>query len=137
MLPRHTLASLLLASLLVSQSCAANNAFDFHSDHLRKRAIQAAERAHTHPPLQSRKENYRYYNEKTKPYFIESWPDVRFDTGEFYSGNVCPEVRWLERLSNLYCSIFRCLSTSPTLAEHCFSSSNPQPKHLVMILRFG
>ena len=31
---------------------------------------------------------YRYYNSKTAPYFIESWPDVPFDAGEFYSGSI-------------------------------------------------
>ena len=31
---------------------------------------------------------YRYYNSKTAPYFIESWPDVPFETGEFYGGSV-------------------------------------------------
>ena len=31
---------------------------------------------------------YRYYNPKTAPYFIESWPDVNFDTGEIYGGSV-------------------------------------------------
>lgn len=29
---------------------------------------------------------YRFYDSKTKPYFIEKWPDVPFETGEFYSG---------------------------------------------------
>ena len=31
---------------------------------------------------------YRYYNSFTAPYLIESWPDVPFETGEFYSGSV-------------------------------------------------
>ena len=31
---------------------------------------------------------YRYYNSRTKPYFIESFPDVDFDTGEFYGGSI-------------------------------------------------
>jgi hypothetical protein len=31
---------------------------------------------------------YRYYHDQTKPYFIEHWPDVPFETGEFYGGSV-------------------------------------------------
>ena len=31
---------------------------------------------------------YRYYTNKTAPYFIEKWPLVDFPPGEFYSGNV-------------------------------------------------
>lgn len=31
---------------------------------------------------------YRYYNNNTAPYLIQSWPDVKFDTGEFYSGSI-------------------------------------------------
>lgn len=31
---------------------------------------------------------YRYYNAKTAPYFIKSFPDVPFDTGEFYGGSI-------------------------------------------------
>ena len=31
---------------------------------------------------------YRYYNSDTAPYFIEQWPDVEWDTGEFYSGSI-------------------------------------------------
>lgn len=31
---------------------------------------------------------YRYYGPTTAPYLIESWPDVGFETGEFYSGSI-------------------------------------------------
>ena len=31
---------------------------------------------------------YRFYNSQTEPYFVESWPEVPFETGEFYAGSV-------------------------------------------------
>ena len=31
---------------------------------------------------------YKYYRSETAPYLSESWPDVDFDTGEFYSGSI-------------------------------------------------
>ena len=31
---------------------------------------------------------YRYYNSKSAPFLIESWPDVGWNTGEFYSGSI-------------------------------------------------
>ena len=31
---------------------------------------------------------YRYYSPKTAPFFIESWPGVDFETGEFYGGSI-------------------------------------------------
>lgn len=31
---------------------------------------------------------YRYYRSETAPFLIEQWPDVEFDTGEFYSGSI-------------------------------------------------
>ena len=31
---------------------------------------------------------YRYYGPDTAPYLVERWPDVDFDTGEFYGGTV-------------------------------------------------
>ena len=35
-----------------------------------------------------RESNYRYYNDKTKPYFIKQLPRVSEDLGEIYSGSV-------------------------------------------------
>ena len=31
---------------------------------------------------------YRYYNSKSAPFLIEAWPDVGWNTGEFYSGSI-------------------------------------------------
>ena len=31
---------------------------------------------------------YRFYNDDTAPYFIDPWPEVPFETGEFYGGSV-------------------------------------------------
>lgn len=31
---------------------------------------------------------FRYYNNETAPYLITQWPDVPYDTGEFYAGSI-------------------------------------------------
>ncbi|KAJ5773493.1 hypothetical protein N7457_008389 [Penicillium paradoxum] len=48
-----------------------------------KRAIEA--RNHHH---EKSDESYRFLNKKTKPYLVDSLPDVPFDIGEMYSGLV-------------------------------------------------
>lgn len=85
--------------LLWLQPCLANPAVGQanhadHFNHIMQMKRQAEENTAQH--LQKRQNIsscndpscFRYYNSKTKPYFIESWPEVDFATGEFYSGNV-------------------------------------------------
>lgn len=75
-------------ALLLLQSCSAN----VIQDKIRR----AQEQRYAEKDLPKGQDNktctsqscYRYYNSKTKPYFIESWPDVHFATGEFYGGSV-------------------------------------------------
>ena len=38
-------------------------------------------------PASCGSEDCKFYNSKTKPHFIAEWPDVDFDTGEFYGGS--------------------------------------------------
>ena len=38
-------------------------------------------------PASCRSANCKFYSAKTEPYFIAEWPDVDFDTGEFYGGS--------------------------------------------------
>ena len=38
-------------------------------------------------PASCGSEDCKFYNSKTKPYFIAEWPDVDFDTGEMYGGS--------------------------------------------------
>ena len=38
-------------------------------------------------PADCGKEDCKFYNSKTEPYFIKEFPDVDFDTGEFYGGS--------------------------------------------------
>lgn len=79
--------SLLATSFLIGTSFAVLEDFNFYHRQDVERVRRAA-LAQYHGTLESRKADYRYYNHKTAPYFIESWPDVDFDTGEFYSGSV-------------------------------------------------
>lgn len=83
------LATILTVSLLLAQAFAADRDFNFF---WRRQQEKSAKRAVPEPdgplPLAARKANYRYYTDKTEPYFIEKWPLVNFDTGEFYSGLV-------------------------------------------------
>lgn len=39
-------------------------------------------------PVHLNESSYLFSNDKTKPYAIDSFPDVHWNTGEFYSGNV-------------------------------------------------
>lgn len=80
--------SLAVASLLLAQAWAENRDFNFYWRRQQQRAKREVEDADIPLPLEERAANYRYYNAKTKPYFIEKWPLVNFDTGEFYSGQV-------------------------------------------------
>ena len=92
MLSFQKLALQLCACLLIVQTYAAYD-FNYYKRYQEHRAQNAAENVHAQQPLlESRKDISRYYNDKTAPYFIESWPDVNFDTGEFYSGSVRAEV---------------------------------------------
>ncbi len=54
---------------------------------------------------------FRYYNKQTAPYLIEQWPDVRFNTGEFYSGLIPIDESNPER--NLF-FIFKPAMDAPT-----------------------
>ena len=89
------LLSLLWVALLFVNPTAGKKDFNhFHrqqKERLKRAEEHAASLKHVHP----RAENYRYYNNKTAPYFIEKWPDVNFDTGEFYSGSVCLNCLYL------------------------------------------
>jgi carboxypeptidase D len=80
--------SLVVASLLLVQSFASERDFNFYWRRQQQRAKRAIDQTYPNPELEARKSNYRYYNGKTKPYFIEKWPLVNFDTGEFYSGQI-------------------------------------------------
>ena len=82
-------ASIIMVSLLLAQAFAIDRDFNFFWRRQQERAAKRAIREPDGPlPLEARKANYRYYTDKTKPYFIEKWPLVSFDTGEFYSGLV-------------------------------------------------
>ena len=83
-----TLLSLAVASLLIVESLASDRDFNFYYRRQQDRARRAIEDALSQPSLEERTAGYRYYNSKTKPYFIEKWPLVNFDTGEFYSGQI-------------------------------------------------
>ncbi|KAJ6088916.1 hypothetical protein N7499_004167 [Penicillium canescens] len=48
-----------------------------------KRAIEARSEEKSHP-----KKDFRFLSKKTKPYLVDSLPDVPFDLGEMYSGLV-------------------------------------------------
>lgn len=85
MLSIYTLAVLLCASLLC---VAESDVSKFARRHTHTKDKRAAGQAAEPLRLEARKDNYRYYNQKTAPYFIEKWPYVHFDTGEFYSGSV-------------------------------------------------
>jgi hypothetical protein len=74
-----TLASLALTSLLLAQSIA----YDFH----RSSAIREPQ-SQSCLALEVRKTDYRYYNDKTSPYFIEQLPLVDFDMSVIYPGSV-------------------------------------------------
>lgn len=82
------LLSLAVTSLLIVQSLASDRDFNFYYRRQQDRARRAIEEAVSQPSLEERTADYRYYNSKTKPYFIEKWPLVSFDTGEFYSGQI-------------------------------------------------
>ena len=82
------LLSLLSIGLLFVNSAAGKRDFNFFHKQQKERLSRAADHAAKPKTVQSRQANYRYYNNKTAPYFIEKWPDVNFDTGEFYSGSV-------------------------------------------------
>ena len=43
--------------------------------------------AEAQPPCNSTS-CYRYYSSNTAKYLIEQWPDIDFDTGEFYGGSI-------------------------------------------------
>ncbi|KAE8373249.1 Alpha/Beta hydrolase protein [Aspergillus bertholletiae] len=48
---------------------------------------KSASRSSDEPQLRPH-ENFRFLNDKTRPYLVESLPDVPFDVGELYSGSV-------------------------------------------------
>jgi hypothetical protein len=85
-----SLIPLLSFTLLLVDTAAAKRDFNFYHRQQKEKAKRALDQAVEPKSLQSRQANYRYYNNKTAPYFIEKWPDVNFDTGEFYSGSVRP-----------------------------------------------
>ncbi|KAI9703449.1 MAG: hypothetical protein M1820_005922 [Bogoriella megaspora] len=84
----NSLPSLLCLGLLLVDQSAAKRDFNHYYRQQKERLKTAADNAAKPKTLHSRADNYRYYNNKTSPYFIEKWPDVNFDTGEFYSGSV-------------------------------------------------
>lgn len=43
--------------------------------------------APTPTPASCGSEDCKFYSSKTEPYFIAEWPDVDFETGEFYGGS--------------------------------------------------
>lgn len=68
-----TLLPLAVASLLVVQSLASDRDFNFYYRRQQERSKRAIEAALSQPSLEERTADYRYYNSKTKPYFIEKW----------------------------------------------------------------
>ena len=79
--------TLCLSFVLVDSSLGAKD-FNYYRRHQQENAKRAAENANIGRSLNTGNANYRYYDQKTAPYFVEHWPDVHFDTGEFYAGSV-------------------------------------------------
>ena len=79
---------LLWATALVTEPVVANKDFNRFHRHQQAKALQRSANANQHKYSTYGKSNYRYHTDKTSPYLIEKWPDVNFNTGEFYSGSV-------------------------------------------------
>jgi carboxypeptidase D len=84
------LVSLAALAVFTVRSTATSTTDRFQRVHDRKEAIAA-----TSAQLQESDASecnstscFKYYNSKTKPYLIEQWPDIPWNTGEFYSGSV-------------------------------------------------
>ena len=67
------LLSLALAGLLIVQSLASDRDFNYYYRQQQDRYKRAIEASISRPSLEERTASYRYYNSKTKPYFIEKW----------------------------------------------------------------
>jgi hypothetical protein len=116
-------ASLLSLAALVTPTFSANADFNFYHKHQQQRLANVAATAHQASLGASSKDSYQFYNNDTKPYFIESWPDIDFDTGEMYR-LVPPLPRLLVGTgANPSTAVARCRSTSPTRLESSSSSS--------------
>lgn len=81
--------SLLSAACLFQSSIAVNDDFNYYHRHQQQRLSTAAAAKARQQSLGAEKTDYQFRNDKTSPYFIDSWPDIDFDTGEMYSGTVC------------------------------------------------
>lgn len=102
MLSLRTLTWLLAAALLsLHPSVSAHNIDRFRQDHqmreeqkIQPRSLKESVKDNSTSSLGAEIAQcnspscYRFYNPKTAPYFIISWPDVEFETGEFYSGSI-------------------------------------------------
>ncbi|KAK5168933.1 uncharacterized protein LTR77_006242 [Saxophila tyrrhenica] len=84
---RFSYTSLLAIAYAGSLASAANDDFNYYRRHQQQRLQNAAVIAQQQASLGAQKD-YQYHTKKTAPYFIDSWPDVNFDAGEMYSGNV-------------------------------------------------
>lgn len=84
---RSFLSLLLFGSSLIYVGASHGSKF---SDRVHARQHRGADMAKRQPDisLSKRQENYRFLNNQTQPYLVESLPDVPFDIGEMYSGNV-------------------------------------------------
>ena len=77
------------AASLLSVPALATRDFNHYHREQQARSLRVIEEAASKAQFDKRSQgNYRYYNDQTKPYFIEKWPLVEFDTGEFYSGQL-------------------------------------------------
>ena len=80
-------AALISSSLLIGAATAGR--FSDFSHEKQARAEDAIKRGYDGVKLEERQtSSYRFYNKKTKDYFVESLPDVNFDLRELYSGLV-------------------------------------------------
>ncbi|KAL9073142.1 MAG: hypothetical protein Q9157_004855 [Trypethelium eluteriae] len=82
------LLSLFCVGLLLVDQSAGKRDFNYFHRQQKERLKGLENHAANSKAVHTRAANYRYYNNKTAPYFIEKWPLVNFDTGEFYSGSV-------------------------------------------------
>ena len=84
-----TLRSAVLASSLLSGAVSAGRFSEKSQEHQRRADDFVARNYEDTSKLASAApEKYRYYNNQTEQYFVQSLPDVPFDLGEMYSGLV-------------------------------------------------
>ena len=85
------MTKLLAAVLLLLTYCfASEDSVAFHNLLLERRLQLEQDDKFDREPLTSCNSTscFRYYTDNTAPYLIEQWPDIEFDTGEFYAGSI-------------------------------------------------